>query len=61
MLREKDFVEMEPLKGISHNKMYSVVGYTINQINCSDNGAYWDTRSVKKDCYAQEEDCQYCI
>ena len=36
--------------------MYTVVGYTINQINCNDNGAYWDTRSVKKDCYAQEED-----
>ena len=46
---------MEPLKGICHNKMHTVVGYTINQINCDDNGAYGDTRSVKKDYYVQEE------
>ena len=47
---------MEPLKGIFHNKMYTVVGYTINQIICDDNGAYGDTKSVKKDYYVQEED-----
>ena len=41
---------MEPLKGICHNKIYTVVGYTINQINCDENGAYGDTRSVEKDC-----------
>ena len=35
--------------------MYTVVGYTINQINCDDNGAYGDTRSVKKHYYVQEE------
>ena len=34
--------------------MYTVVGYNINQINCDGNGAYGDTRSVKKD-YVQEE------
>ena len=55
LLRRKDFVEMEPLKGIFRNKMYTVVGYTINQINCDDNGAYGDTRSVKKHYYVQEE------
>ena len=55
LLRGKDFVEMEPLKGNCHNKMYTVVGYTINQINCDDNGAYGDTRSVKKHYYFQEE------
>ena len=56
MLRGKDFVEMKPLKGICHNKMYTVVGYTINQINWYDNGAYGGTRSVKEDYYVQEED-----
>ena len=52
LLRGKDFVEMEPLKGICHNKMYTVVGYTINQINCDDNGAYGDRGMW----YVQEED-----
>ena len=47
---------MELLKGISHNKMYTVVGYTINQINCDDNGTQRDTRSVNKDYCVQEED-----
>ena len=42
LLRGKDFVEMEPLKGICHNILYTVVGSTINQINCDDNGAYGD-------------------
>ena len=56
LLRGKDFVEMEPLKETFHNKMYTVVGYTINQINCDDNGAYGGTRSVKEDYYVQEED-----
>ena len=55
LLRGKDFVEMEPLKETFHNKMYTVVGYTINQINCDDNGAYGDTRSVKKHYCVQEE------
>ena len=36
--------------------MYTVVGYTINQINCDVNGAYRETRSVKKDYYLQEKD-----
>ena len=61
LLRRKDFVEMEPLKGIFRNKMYTVVGYTINQINCDDNGAYGDTRSVKKDYYVQEEDAKRIV
>ena len=55
-LRGKDFAEIEPLKGIYHNKMYTVVGYTINQINWDVNGAYREPRSVKKDYYVQEED-----
>ena len=56
LLRGKDFVKMAPLKEICHNKMYTVHEYTINQINCDDNGAYRDTGSVKKDYYIQEED-----
>ena len=28
LLRGKYFVEMDPLKGICHNTMYTVVGYT---------------------------------
>ena len=56
LLRGKDFVEMELLKEICHNKMYTVVGYAINQINCDDNGAYRDRRSVEKDYYVKEED-----
>ena len=61
LLRGKDFVKMEPLKGICQNKMYTVVGYTINQINCDDNGAFGDTRSVKKDYYFQEEDSKLIV
>ena len=56
LLRGKDFVEMEPLKETFHNKMYTAVGYTINQINCDDNGAYRNTRSVRKDYYFEEEE-----
>ena len=57
LLRGKDFVEMEPLKETFHNKIYTVVGYTINQITCDDNGAYGNTRSVRNDyCFEEEED-----
>ena len=35
--------------------MYTVVGYTINQMNCDDNDAYGDTKRVKKHYYVQEE------
>ena len=56
LLREKDVVKMALLKGICHNKMYTVLGYTINQINCDDNSAYGDTGSVTKDYYIQEKD-----
>ena len=56
LLRGKDFVKMEPLKGTCHYKMYTVVGYNINQIYFDDNVAYRETRSVKKDHYVQEED-----
>ena len=56
LLRGKDFVEMELLKEICHNKMYAVVGYAISQINCDDNGAYGDRRSAEKDYYVKEED-----
>ena len=55
MLRGRDFIEIEPFKGICHNNIYTVVGYTINQINYDDNGAYGDTKSVKKDYYVQKE------
>ena len=51
----KDFVKTEPLKGICQNKMYTVVGYTINEMNCDDNDAYGDTKRVKKHYYVQEE------
>ena len=61
LLRGKDFVEMEPLKGICHNTRYTVVGYTMNQINCDDNGAYEDTRSVKKEYYFQEEGAKLVV
>ena len=40
---------MQPLKGICHNKMYTITGYAIEQINCDDNGAYEDPKSAKKD------------
>ena len=56
LLRGKDFVKIEPLKETYHYKMYTVVGYNINQIYFDDNGAYGETRSVKKDHYVQEED-----
>ena len=55
LLRGRDFIEIEPFKGICHNNIYTVVGYTINQINYDDNGAYGDTKSVKKDYYVQKE------
>ena len=35
--------------------MYTVVGCTNNQINYDKNGAYGDTKSVKKDYYVQKE------
>ena len=60
LLRGKDFVKTEPFKGICYNKMYTIVGYNINQINCDGNGAYGDTRSVKKD-YVQEEDDELIV
>ena len=56
MLRGKDVVKMALLKGICHNKMCTVLGYTINQINYDDNSAYGDTGSVTKDYYIQEKD-----
>ena len=49
LLKAESFAEMQPLKGICHNKMYTMTGYTIEQINCDDNGAYEDTKSAKKD------------
>ena len=55
LLRGRDFIEIEPFKRICHNNIYTVVGYTINQINYDDNGAYGDTKSVKKDYYVQKE------
>ena len=40
---------MQPLKGIFHNKLYTITGYTLEQINCDDNGANEYPTSVKKD------------
>ena len=37
---------MEPLKGICHNKIYTITGYTIEQINCDDNGAYEECEKI---------------
>ena len=61
LLRGKDFVKMTPLKGICHNKMYTVHEYNINQTKCDDNGAYGDKGSVKKDYYIQEEDGKWIV
>ena len=47
---------MELVKGICHNNMYTVAGYTINQINYDDDGAYRYTISVEKDYYVPKED-----
>ena len=40
---------MQLLKKICHNKMYTIMGYTKEQVNCNDNGAYEDPKSAKKD------------
>ena len=53
LLKPQYFSEVEPLKGICHNKMYTITGYTIEQINCDDNGAYEDFKSAKTE-YAIE-------
>ena len=29
-----------PLKGCRYNRLYTVKGFTVNDINCDDNGAY---------------------
>ena len=49
LLKVESFAEMQPLKGIYHNTMYKITGYTIEQINCDDNKAYEDLKSAKKD------------
>ena len=49
LLKVESFAETQPLKGICHNKMYTITGYTIEQINCDDNEAYEDLKSAKKD------------
>ena len=48
LLRGRDFLEIEPFKGICHNNMYTVVGCTINQINFDDNGAYGYKKKCEK-------------
>ena len=47
LLKAESFAEMQPLKGICHNKMYTITGYTIEQINCDDKGAHEDPKSAK--------------
>ena len=49
LLKAESFAEMQLLKGICYNKIYTITGYTIEQINCDDNGAYEDPKSEKKD------------
>ena len=49
LLKAESFAEMQPLKGFCHNKIYTITGYTIEQINCDVNGAYEDPKSAKKD------------
>lgn len=56
LLKPKHFAEMEPLKGICHNKMYTLKGFSINEINCDDNGAYEEARSVKKEYVVEQND-----
>ena len=53
LLKAESFDEMQPLKGICHNKMYTITGDTIEQISCDDNGAYEDLKSAKKDCLVE--------
>ena len=48
LLKAESFPEMQPLKGICHSKMYTITGYTIEQINCNDKGAYEDPKSAEK-------------
>ena len=48
LLKAESFAEMQPFKGIYHNKMYTIIGYTIEQINCDDNRGYEDPKSAKK-------------
>ena len=49
LLKAESFAEMQPLKGICHNKMYTISDYTMEQINCDYNGAYEDPKCAKKD------------
>jgi len=49
LLKPQYFSEMEPSKGVCHNKMYTINGYKIEQINCDDNGAYEDPKSANKE------------
>ena len=49
LLKAESFAEMQLLKGICHNKTYAITGYSIEQTNCDDNGAYEDLKSEKKD------------
>ena len=49
LLKAESFAEMQPLKGICHNEMYTITGDTIEQFNCDNNGAYEDPKSAKRD------------
>ena len=53
LLQVESFAEMQPLKGICHNKVYTITGYTIEHINCDDNGAYEDPKSAKNDYFVE--------
>ena len=49
LLKAESFAEMQPLKVICHSKMYTITGYTVEQIICDDNGVYEDPKSAEKD------------
>ena len=49
----KAFPEMQQLNEICPNKMYTITGYTAEQINCDGNGGYEDPKSAKKDCLVE--------
>ena len=49
LLKAESYAEMQPLKGFCHNKIYTITGYIIEQINCDVNRAYEDPKSAKKD------------
>jgi len=48
VLQPERFKQKTPLKGIRTNKMFTLEGFDHNGIMCDDNGAYKNTKTVKK-------------